>query len=266
MEQLPYDLSFCHRFNLHKRAGLVIEDDDIASIARIYGVPAADLEKIEKDFQKQVDNAAESVRNEIGYTLPDTPAYYIALGDSITSDRLSYAKIVRSAWKSNSGRRVYDAGISGDTTSDVIDRFYADVLARDFDRITVFLGTNDSRGQNDTYKITLTSLKEYEHNLHYILSRLKESGAYVAVVTLPPVNHERFAEYFGKENNTVYHDSHLERMNNSIRRAAKKHKAGLVDLADAISSSGIDALDEDGLHLSLEGQTLMAKLVLPVLG
>jgi lysophospholipase L1-like esterase len=55
-------------------------------------------------------------------------------------------------------------------------------------------------------------------------------------------------------------------MNSVIRKAAKKHKIPVVDLAEEIEKTGMDAVDEDGLHLNIEAQTLLAKLLLPILG
>jgi lysophospholipase L1-like esterase len=266
MEQLPYELSFYYRFNLHKLAGLLIEDNDHESIARICGVTDEEIKAVDEELREKVHDAAVSIRAEMSYIVPGSSASYLALGDSITSDRLSYAKIIRALWQDNPDRKVIDAGISADTTSDVINRIYTDVLLQEFDRATIFIGTNDCRGQKDTYKMTNTSVGEYENNLHYLISRLKDTGARVWIITLPPVHHERFETFFGRKNNSVYNDAQLAKMNTLIRKAAKKFKTGLIDLASEIESSGIDALDEDGLHLNLEAQTLLARLLLPVLG
>ena len=273
MNQLPYDLIFCHRFNLHKGLGFDIEDDDFESIARIYGVKTADVRAAENELQSRVQQAAEKIREDRPELVPPqkaAPGVYLALGDSITSDRTSYAKIIRELWD---GKNVIDAGISGDTTADVVDRFYPDVLDRPYDAASVFIGTNDARGLDDGKGITRVGIKDYTAKLRYFISAMQNPPAgdrsgstpgpkKVLVITLPPAKTEVLRSYFGEEANWVYSAEHLQAMNKAIRKTAKKTGAVLVDLAAEIESSGIDPLAEDGLHLNIEAQTLLAKMVL----
>lgn len=272
MNQLPYDLFFCHRFNLHKSLGFDIADDDFESIARIYGVQAADVQAAEEELQNRVKQAAEKLRKEQPELAQagKEPGIYLALGDSITADRTSYAKIIREL---RGGKNVIDAGISGDTTADVVDRFYPDVLNRSYEIASIFIGTNDSRGLDDGKGITRVGIADYTTKLRYFISAMRnppagaESGSApdlkkVLVITLPPARTEVLRSYFGEEANWIYSTEHLQAMNKAIRKTAKKTGAVLVDLAAEIESSGIDPLDEDGLHLNIEAQILLAKMVL----
>ena len=59
-EQLPYELDFCHKFNLHKWLGLIMDDYDLKTIARIYGVKLKKLKKIEAVFARHIDELVES--------------------------------------------------------------------------------------------------------------------------------------------------------------------------------------------------------------
>lgn len=269
MSQLPYELLFCHRFNLHKLLGFEIDDDDLASIARIYGVPESELKAADDELRGRVKTAADKVRKDLNESSgSDTlrpvadsgePLTYLALGDSITSDRTSYAKIIRELW---GGEGVIDAGISGDTVSDLTNRFYGDVLGQDFYAVSVFIGTNDSRGLGDGSGITNTSIREYEEKLDYFLRALKKLGAAVFVITLPPAKNSDIQFFFGEESNWTYNAGHLRDMNETIRKTAEQNGAEIVDLAAEIEGSGINPLDEDGLHLNIEAQTLLAKMVL----
>ena len=266
MDQLPYELRFCHRFNLHKLLGFDIGDDDLKAIARIYGVSEKELHKIDEDLRKEVSESAGTVRRELKYETPQSRSTYLALGDSITSDRTGYAKIIRELWAGNPDRTVIDAGISGDTTSDVTNRFYSDVINFSFDAASIFIGTNDSRGLGDGYGMTNVSAEEYSRHLGYYVRRLKESGAEVIVVTIPPVDNERLSRFFGTEPNWSYSAGQIAKVNKTIRKTAKKEKIHLADLATAIEERGFDPLDEDGLHLNSTGQQLCAQLILSILG
>jgi hypothetical protein len=62
MNALPYPLEFVHKYNLFKWLGFAIEEDDLASIARIYGVPLSELEPIERRFQETVSRLAHRRR------------------------------------------------------------------------------------------------------------------------------------------------------------------------------------------------------------
>ena len=265
MNQLPYDLKFCHRFNLHKKMGFNIEDDDLKSIARIYGVPEKELRAVDEELKQEVRDSAKIVQDRIGTRNNDSAVIYLALGDSITSDRTSYMNIIRELWKENRNRTVIDAGISGDTTADVTNRFYSDVLSQTFDAASVFIGTNDSRGLGDGYGMTNVGVKEYSRHLNYYIRRLKETGAQVIAVTIPPVDNERLIRFFGEESNWAYSKEHIEKVNKTIRKTARKENIQTADLAAAVEQTGIDPLGEDGLHMNAAGQRLCAQLILQIL-
>ena len=43
MDQLAFELRFMHKFNLHKKCDLIIDDYDLVSMARVYGVKLKEL-------------------------------------------------------------------------------------------------------------------------------------------------------------------------------------------------------------------------------
>ncbi len=265
MNQLPYDLCFCHRFNLHKLLGFNIDDTDLPSIARIFGVGLKELEACEREVRHLLDAAVEGMRSRRELTVPDTPCTYLALGDSITSDRLSYAKILKKIWNGIPGRSVIDAGISGDTTTDVVNRFYGDVMNNDFSVVSIFIGTNDSRGLADGSGITNVGVDEYGMKLDYLVRMLRKKEASIINITIPPVNNRRLAEFFGSESNWEYSADHIEAVNALIRGVTEKYGTTLVDFAAALGERGDDYLDTDGLHLNMRGQVLLAEMLFDVL-
>lgn len=261
--QLPYELYFTHRFNIHKLAGLLVDDSDIESIARIYGIDLRELKAVQDKLDGEVAAGVAEMRKS--YPAFRKTVKAIGVGDSITSDRKSWAKILNEFFKS-SGGFVIDAGISGDTTSDVINRFYASVLCHDFDWAVVFIGTNDCRGVDDEYGITNTSLDEYRDNLTYLTKALLERNKKVISVTLPPADPGRISSYFGEENNWTYTDKRIRETNGFIRELSSLLGSHLADLAGSIDASRrIEVLDPDGIHLNDTGQRMLAKLILDIL-
>jgi len=263
MEQLPYDLHFMHKFNLHKLAGLLIEDDDVASIARVYGIDEKTLQGIEDGFRKNLSELAGELKKRV-QRIPEGPCIVAAIGDSITSDRESWAKILNQLWKDTEGRYVIDCAISGDTTCHIKDRFYSSVLNQTFDRAVLFIGTNDCRELDDEAHISNISHEEYMKNMRYFIDTLQRRGKEVIIVTIPYVNSKRLQAYF-PDSNQKYSDARIDQANAFLRDLARKKGAKLADLADALKLIKEDVLEEDGIHLNSTAQLILCELLLPLL-
>ncbi|MGQ9615445.1 MAG: SGNH/GDSL hydrolase family protein [Spirochaetota bacterium] len=264
MNQLPYTLDFMHRFNLHKLLGLLVEDDDLRSIARIYGVKLRELKRIEEGFLKDIEEMASELREKFQPKPPEKPYVIAAIGDSLTSDRISWAKVLNHLWKEDGKRMIIDCAISGNTTSDVIDRFYSSVLNQSFQWAVLFLGTNDSRQLDDEAHISNTSLEEYRRNMTYFTETLLKKGIEVVHVTIPQVDNTRFKPYF-QDSNSVYDPKLINDTNIIIRELSAKKGTHLADLAKKLEGYKGDFLSPDGIHLNRNGQMQLCELMLEIL-
>lgn len=274
MNKLPYDLAFCHRYNLYKLLGCRIAENDLYSLSRMYDVELHELRIAEDNIQKRINIAAQEISQElpdICVALSGCKKIYLALGDSLTSDRAGYVNIIRALWnKAN----ILDAGISGNTTADVFNRFYRDVVKHPFDIASIFIGTNDARGLDDGQGITRIGIEEFSKKLSYFMQVMryppvlssngpqKRKERKVLAITLPPVNNESLRAFTGIESNYIHDNDHIKYMNDIIRSIAEQTGSILIDLAGEIESSGMYPLEKDGLHLNLPAQTLLAKLVI----
>jgi lysophospholipase L1-like esterase len=278
MSQLPYELEFMHKYNLHKLLGLLIEDDDIPAIARIYGVSLDELKDIDRRYRQNVSRMARELASKRPPEPAVAPLTILALGDSITSDRESYVKILAEYWtlaapsqgrstaadvSGQSLRRIIDCGISGDTCCDVVNRFYSTVLNEEFDWAIVFLGTNDCRQLDDPARISNLSLEEFGRDLRYFVERLLKRGKEVVHVTLPPVDNERLREFF-PDDNWVYDPAHLEAANAIIRELARENGSPVADLAEVLVGRESEVLEPDGLHLNAGGHLALCRLLLDI--
>jgi lysophospholipase L1-like esterase len=264
MEHLPYELDFMHKYNLHKWLGMLIDDDDIGFIAGMYGVRHRELKRIEQGFQENIERLAGELRDTAEIRQLETPCRIAAIGDSISSDRQSWVKILNQLWGEHGKRFIVDCAISGDTTSDLIDRFYGTILNENFQWAVLFIGTNDCRGLNDEGHISLISIDEYRGNMNYLMNSLKARGKSIINVTLPPVDNERLNQQF-PDNNWRYDRKRIEQTNDFIRELSKKHKTPLADLAKSIDAFDGDVLEADGIHLNGQGQLLLCRLLLELL-
>jgi lysophospholipase L1-like esterase len=261
--ELPYTLEFMHKFNLHKWLGLAVEDDDLGAIARIYGVSRARLARIERGFRQNVARLASSLPKREEKPLP-SPLTILALGDSITSDRESWANILNQYWREEPSRRVLDCAISGDTSSDLLDRFYSTVASMEFAWVVLFIGTNDCRQLDDPAQISMISLEEYRRNLDYLTGWFLQKNKRIVLVTLPPVDNSRLRAYF-PDDNSCYDPARLEASNRYLWELAERKGFAVADLAAAIQAQGLEVLGEDGLHLNGTGQTTLCRLLLELL-
>lgn len=265
MSALPYPLDFVHKYNLFKWLGFAIEEDDLASIARIYGVSVDELEPIERRFQETVQRLADRLTRELPPKPAPAPVTLLALGDSLTSDRQSWVKILRRYWAGDPNRQILDSAVSGDTAASVLNRLHRTVLRHRFERAVILLGTNDCRRMDEPDGLTNLSLEEYQRDLRYLTDRLARHGASLVLVTLPPVDNVRLKQFF-TETNSTYDAERLEATNDFLRALAAERGAQLADLAAATNAAGEDVLEEDGIHLNATGQYLVAKLVAELTG
>jgi lysophospholipase L1-like esterase len=263
MDQLPYPLEFMHKFNLHKRLGLTIDDQDLGSIARLYGVRRGELARIDRRYRENVERLAASLPRRAEPAL-QAPVTILALGDSITSDRESWARILDCYWREDPRRRILDCAVSGDTTADLLERYNYTVANQEFDWVVLFIGTNDSRQLDDPARITFLSLEDYRRNLEYLTDRLLERGKRLVLVTLPPADNARF-QAFVPDFKQCYDAAHLEKANHFLRELAAKKGLGLADLAAAIQAQKEEVLEPDGLHLNSTGHLILCRLLLEIL-
>ena len=264
MNQLPFELNFMHKFNLHKTGGLLIEDGDLRSIARVYGVKTKKLLKIDKSFCRSIEDAAMELQKVHSEKTVEKPYTIAAIGDSITSDRESYVKILNRMWKDSPMRSVLDCGISGDTSADVIRRIFPGVLEQEFDWAVVFIGANDTRANDDEFGLAYVSIEEYRRNMTYIIELLQKRKKEIVLVTVPYTDNERLNSYF-PDMHWKYDYVQIDRANEMLRQLSKKYETKLCEFAGKLAEIGGDYMGPDGLHLSVEGQKILCGMLLDIL-
>jgi lysophospholipase L1-like esterase len=272
MKKLPHALEYMHKFNMHKWLGLLIRDDDLESIARVYDVRPRELLKIEKRLQANIAGMAARIAQSRGEPSAEgakgagnqtKPPVVLALGDSITSDREGYVNILNCYWKGTE-RRMIDCAISDDTTSNLIDRIHATALTQEFDWVVIFIGTNDCRQADDPAHMARISLPEYQRNVEYLVDLLITRGKQIILVTIPPVDMPRFSASF-PNSGSIYDKERIDATNRSLRELAARKGLKIADLAKAVDAERDDVLMPDGLHLNSTGQLILSHLLLDII-
>ena len=135
---------------------------------------------------------------------------------------------------------LYNLGISGNTTRDILKRFESEMKARDPDLIILSIGDNDS---------ALVPLEEFEKNIDTIAKLAKKQCNDVVFIGTKPVN-EKLTTPVKWDKSLSYTNEKLREYNKKNREIAEKHNILFLDLFGVIDPE--EDLD-DGLHPNSKG-------------
>lgn len=250
------------RFNLQNWLKEEIDESDYRRIGGALDIDENIVRNLVIGFSKSVARQAGVLDEEGKYSEVVDKARtdkVIFVGDSITSDRESFAKIIRRVFTEH-GLEFIDASVSGWRTTEFLDDFYFKVLAREAQAAHVMLGTNGMRASRFSYGKCNVSPSEFEKNMTYILTALCEQGAETIVSTLPP--YDLLAETYDTGNWTV-NKSDYDEYNEIIAKSAQSLGCVVNDMRDIYSKyEPTELLEEDGVHLNKTGHYILAEQVI----
>ena len=197
------------------------------------------------------------------------PINIICFGDSITEaaefpperrwPALLQAKL--DAWVG--GRfTVLNRGVGGDTTARAFDRLESDVLPWLPGVLLVQFGFNDANVR-DWAAVPRVGLDEFQKNLRefHRLAVIANGRCFFIV------NHT-IAQVAGRQGNNRSYNDNFEAYNAAIREVACTCAAPVVDLPAMLAQQQLapgQMLVEDGMHLSVSGNSIYADLVFAAL-
>ena len=157
---------------------------------------------------------------------------------------------------SNFGVKMYNLGISGDNTNDLLKRFKTEAEARKPNMIIFAIGTNDSQ-YVDTKDNPRVNLNKFQNNLVELLNQAKEFTQNIIFVGLTKVDETKTIpipwnkrKYYTNENITQY--------NSTIKSFCEQNKILFVNIFDLLDVKN-DL--EDGLHPNARGHQKIFKKV-----
>ena len=158
----------------------------------------------------------------------------LMLGDSITD---------RGLWSELTNRNdIVNRGISGDTTSGVLDRL--DSLNQNLVEAFIMIGINDLlRGQ---------SVKYVFDNYKEIIIKLKKIGIKPIIQSTLYVR-----------SNTKIINQRVKQLNNLLKDYAKRNKIKFIDINNKLAPNGVllEKYSLDGLHLNGKGYIEWSKIL-----
>ena len=236
-----------------------------AEVAVLYGVSEEEL--------VEAQNRLASDRAEALATLLQQEAYrrfverprlrpgdvVLAVGDSLTDDRLSWCEVLADALSATpplAGVRVVNAGVSGHTTADAIGTFLHAAASKP-NWIVFLLGTNDARRHGWPRERPLLAPEQTLANLRTLHEMARErTTAQVVWITPPPIRAGRQHDHWLLRGEEIwYHDDDLR----TIASAVRSLPGRVVDLWPAFERHDLDELYlDDGIHLTSKGQVVVA--------
>lgn len=178
-------------------------------------------------------------------------------GDSITygshdSEALGWVGRLRKNLIQRDPRaQVYNFGISGDTSSNVLKRFEIEAAASEPSTVIFAVGINDSKqniqGEN------LVPIDEYSSNLDKLICAAKSVCSGVLIIGATSVEESicNRGEYY-------FRNSEIEKYNLAALKIAQGHNLRFVDMFSILESSCL----ADGLHPNAKGYQRMYERVL----
>lgn len=157
---------------------------------------------------------------------------------------------------------VYNLGVSGDTTEDLLLRIEAETAAREWEDEEIFLiiaiGTNDCARKPTELQVTENKSKK---NLNAIVERMKPVTDGIIMLGVPAVDEGRTAPVDWVD--ATYLNTDLAIMETAIAEVAKEQEVTYVPVFPYfVQSLEETELLDDGLHPNDVGHALIAQLVL----
>jgi lysophospholipase L1-like esterase len=251
------------RFNLQNFLKEDIDEDNFERIGSILDIDQVTVRNIALDLRRSAEKQAGVLDKERKYSSfadKSLPCKVIFIGDSITSDRESFAHIISSVFSNQDRIRFINAGVSGWRTTEFLDDLYSKVLNCEADIAHVMLGTNGVRRSRFDYGKCNVSPEEFEKNIRYILRALAEHRTHSIISTLPPYDLGCETYSFG---NWTVEKSDYDAYNDIIAKSSEMQGCILNDMRNIYSEyDPKELLEEDGVHLNKTGHYILAEQVI----
>ena len=158
---------------------------------------------------------------------------------------------------------LYNLGICGDTTNNLLERFDAEAKARvkfvrnqDRQVIIFSIGINDSRllGKD---KIPEIEIDKFEQNIQILIDKAKNYTKEILLIGLTPVDESITLNY----ENTIFTNERVKQFNDKVKELCQKNNLPFFDIFQKFSKLNYQKLLDDGLHPNSEGYEEIFNLI-----
>lgn len=158
---------------------------------------------------------------------------------------------------------IFNLGVSGNSSDDVLARFENETKARATEEIAfvVAIGVNDARTKAG---VNYSDPNRYKQNLSEILRLAKQHSSKILFVGLTPCVEERSNPVSWGD--TGYTNGRIKEFDDALRQFCEEEQVLFVEVFEPFAKAEAETeLLPDSLHPNDEGHQLVADLVLPKL-
>ena len=177
----------------------------------------------------------------------------LIFGDSITwgaydPEQGGWATRLRNYFEEkDSDTDVYNLGISGDTTADLLERIEVEAKSREPNLIIFAIGINDAQFIHSTNCLRV-SLDEFQQNLAKLLAITKKFTDRVVFVGLTRVDESKTTPIPWNTDKS-YTNENIEQLDNVIKKFCEDNKLKFIPMESVVGSDDLI----DGLHPNSKG-------------
>ncbi len=158
---------------------------------------------------------------------------------------------------------IFNLGVSGDSSDDVLARFDSETKARASEELSfvIAVGVNDARTKAG---VNFSNVQRYQQKLARILQRAKQYSGKVLFVGLTPCVEARSNPVSWGD--TGYTNGRIKEFDNVLREFCEQNNVGFVEIFEPFQKAETETeLLPDSLHPNDRGHQLIADLVRPKL-
>lgn len=187
----------------------------------------------------------------------------VAIGDSIVLGRGDnegggWVTRLKRFWEPKDFYNVvYNLGVPGQTSVDLLKRFDAECTSRiyylrksDKHVIIMGIGINDSRSHH-------TSEEDFTKNIQKLIEQAKKHTKNVVLLGLTPVDEKLAKNYEG----TTFTNERIKKFNQIIKSVSAKNQVFFVEIFDTLIELDYVHLLSDGLHPNAQGYDVLFQLI-----
>ena len=191
----------------------------------------------------------------------------LCFGDSITFGR---GEVPNKSWcgrlkdffePKGSHNGVYNLGVPGHTSTDLLERFDAEAVGRvrikrpdDKYLILIAIGTNDSKWdgmpENDNPR---TTEDDFRSNISELIRKAKSCRAGLAFIGLPPVDESKTLPF----EETAFENKRVKMFNDTVKDECKENGVLFLDMFELMFKEKYTSFLADGLHPNPAGYDFM---------
>lgn len=178
-------------------------------------------------------------------------------GDSITygegdKNSLGWVGLLRNKLEKNE-ICVYNRGICGDTTEDLLKRFEVEMTSIKPDTIIIAVGINDAKFPNgkDENKVLFST---FQNNIKELITKAKTKANNITVVGLTDVNEKEI------KSASIFTNKVIRKYDEQIQKISQDENINFISMQGVLNTF----LDlEDGIHPNGSGYKKMFEVILP---